>query len=162
MMGSASAYIISVVSVCLCSAIIQKLANIKGANTSVINSLCGVILAIIVIAPVIKINISAIEDYISNVEIDAKRYISASEESSQIELHSVITEKVKAYILEKASCYDCNIKTVDVFLSTDTIPVPEGVLICGTYSPYIKNQLSELIATNLGISKENQQWIYQN
>lgn len=161
-MGSVSAYITSVASVCLCCAIFHKLIGQKGANASVISSLCGVILAIAVISPVIKINLSGIEDYINDIQIETSHYVNAGEKASQNELRSVITEKVNAYILEKASSYDCDIKTVEVSVTSDSIPVPDSVVINGTYSPYIKNQLSGLIASNLGISKEKQQWIYQN
>lgn len=161
-MGSASAYIISVIAVCLCCAIVQKLVGQGSTNAVVIKYLCGITIAIAAITPVLKINISGVSDYLDRIQFESSAYANTATDAANNELRTVISEKTKAYILEKASNYDCDILHVDVFVSADSIPVPDGVTIAGTYSPYIKNQISGLIASNLGISKENQQWIYQN
>ena len=161
-MEFARGYITSVIYVCLCCAIIRKLVPQKGPTSSVINAACGIIIAITVISPVIKINISGIEDYIDSYRFEADSYVNAGTEASKNQLQAVIIEKTKAYILEKASTYDCKITSIKVSVSSDMVPVPICVEIYGTYSPYTKNQISGLITSNLGISKENQQWIYQS
>ena len=161
-MGSVSAYIISIIAVCICCAIVQKLVGQGSANAVIIKSLCGITIAVAAITPIIKINISGIADYLDRVQFESSVYANTATDTANNELRTVITEKTKAYILEKATNYDCDILHVDVSVSADSIPVPDSVTIAGIYSPYIKKQISGLIESNLGISKEKQQWIYQN
>lgn len=161
-MESISAYIISVIAVCLCSAILRKVVGEKGTNAAVMNALCGVVLAITVIAPVIRVDISDIGDFIEGIQADSSSYVQYGTDLSEQELRSVITEQAQAYIFQEAATYNCNITDVEISLSEDKVPTPDSVKITGAYSPQIKNQLSGMIASKLGISKENQEWIYRN
>ena len=51
--------------------------------------------------------------------------------------------------------------TVEVMLSDDQVPVPRGVRLTGSISPYNKTVLSDWIDEQLGIGKEDQIWIQQ-
>ena len=155
-------YIIGVVATCLCCGIIRKLVGDKSASSSLINTLCGVVISIAVISPVLKIDLPDISEYATGLQTDAQRYIQEGINYSSSQTQSIIIEKVSAYILEKALALDCVIKDVDVVVSSEAIPALESLTITGTVSPAARLQLSYLIEKNLGIPKEKQEWIYQN
>ena len=48
---------------------------------------------------------------------------------------------------------------VEVTLNDDDPPVPCGVKITGSISPYSKEMLSSFIANDLSIAKEDQIWM---
>ena len=48
--------------------------------------------------------------------------------------------------------------SVEVGVSSDTIPIPERVYVSGTIAPYARQQLEIWIERDLGIPKENQVW----
>ena len=155
-------YIISVVAVCVSCGIVRRLVGEKSASASVIQILCGVILAITVISPTLKINIADFRNYLYDVSAEANVLIESGTGNKTEELREVISSKLCAYVLEKAALYDCNISTVEVVLSEEQIPMPIALQVTGRYSPFARIKLSEMIELNLGIPKENQQWNYQN
>lgn len=155
-------YIISVVAVCVSCGIIRRLVGDKSASSSAINVLCSVILAITIISPALKINISDLRNYLYGVTAEANMLIESGTSNGTEELREVISSKLGAYVLEKADLYDCNICTVEVVLSEEQIPTPIGLQVIGRFSPFARSKLSEMIETNLGIPKENQQWKYLN
>ena len=161
-MDSAKGYILTVVSVCIICGIIRKLVVTGGGTSAVINIICGTILAITVISPLVNINIKNIDRILNDINTDNAAYVQSGIDSSDQKLREIISDKVCAYILEKTSSYDCSINSVHVSLSDDNMPAPESLQIEGTFSPYIKNRLAEFFATNLGIPKEKQQWTYQD
>lgn len=161
-MNSVGQYITSVIAACLCCGIFRKLVGDKSASATVINTICGIAITITVISPVVKLRIADISKFTKEIQVDAEAFVQDGIERTDNEIQAIITEKIRAYILEKASSFDCSIDEIEVVLSTDSLPVPKAVTIVGTVSVYGKQQLSELIAKNLGIPKEKQKWIYQN
>ena len=161
-MGELKQYILSIVAVCICCGIVGKITGGKSGSASIINMACGIILSIAVISPAVNINIGKLDNIFEDIKSDGDLYIHEAQNSSDQALRAIISDRVCAYVLEKASSYDCNISNVEVFLTSDDIPVPESVEIVGTFSPYGKNHLSGIFELNLGIPKERQQWIYKN
>ena len=155
-------YIISVVAVCVSCGIIRRLIGDKSASASVIHTLCGVILTITIISPVLKINILDFNNFIHGVINDADLLTQSGANYEAKELRDIISSKLSAYVFEKADLYDCNISAVEVVLSEEQIPIPVALQIFGRFSPFERSKLSEMIESNLGIPKENQQWNYQN
>lgn len=154
-------YTFTVVSVCVVIAIIRKITSAH-FTTTVINVVCGIVLSLAIISPVIKIKISDLSNYTSAVQMDADALINGGVDHSQDQLRTIITDDLTAYILEKALMYDCSIDRVEVVLSEDALPVVNGICITGRYSPHAKKCLSDSIEVNLGVAKENQEWRYQN
>lgn len=155
-------YVGSVITVCLCCAIFRRLAGEKSSSAFVINTLCGIVVTVSVLTLLFQTDKIDVDMFIKNMTTDADTYIQAGVDQSNQQMQSIITEKVRAYILEKASYHSCNLTEIDVRLSTEQLATPEYVKITGSFSPNAKQQLSEWIALNLGIPKEKQEWIYQN
>lgn len=161
-MEGVSKYILSITAVCICCSLVRRLVGEKGSASGVVQSMCGIILAISVITPIVKIKAVDLDAFTNSIQYDANFFVQQGIDRSGNALRTIITEKAAAYILEKASSYDCSIDQLEVELSTDSVPIPNGLKICGTFSPNVRNRLSGDIETSLGIPKEKQQWIYQN
>ena len=91
-------------------------------------------------------------------QAEAADAIAQGENSARAEWEQGISDRVEAYILDKAAQYGAQL-TVTVALGSDAIPLPQRVTIQGNISPYGKTQLQSWIAENLGIAKEDQVWI---
>lgn len=161
-MAGVGKYILSVTAVCICCSLVRRLVGEKGSASGVIRSICGIILAVSVLTPILKIKFKDFSAFTSNVQFDADSWVQDGIDRSDNALRTIISEKTTAYILEKASAYECSIDQLEVDLSADSVPVPSSLVIYGTFSPSVRNQLSRDVETNLGIPKEKQQWIYQN
>ena len=74
------------------------------------------------------------------------------------QLTPLIKQKTQAYILDKAHSFGCN-PDVEVTLGDGPSPVPESVRITGEVPFSVRKDLEKLLEQELGISKENQQWI---
>lgn len=161
-MMDVSRYILSITAVSILCGIVHKITIGKTGTSVVVQSVCAIVLALTVIRPIIKIRVHDFNSYTDQLLLDANKLVQRGTDLSSQELREIISEQTTAYILEKASSYDCSIHQLEVELTSDTIPTPCGLKISGTFSPQIKNQLSDLIESNLGVSKERQQWVYQN
>lgn len=70
----------------------------------------------------------------------------------------IIKEASEAYILDKAAELNADIRA-EVLLSQGDPPIPVGVRLYGEQTPYARRQLQAMLFSDLGIPKEDQQWI---
>ena len=73
-------------------------------------------------------------------------------------MRTIIKGETEAYILDKAASLGVELE-VDVLLEDMYPMAPKTVRLSGSVSPYVRNRLQNIIAEELGISKENQIWI---
>lgn len=149
-------YVISVVAGAIVCGIAMGLLP-KGTGRTALKMLCGLILSLCVLRPVVK------GDFLDRIRFDdllfdeARRTAALGEEYSARAMRDIIKSETEAYILDKAQSLGARIMA-EVSLSADVPPVPAGVRITGNLSPYARYQLTEYICRELGISKENQVW----
>lgn len=157
-MGAVGAYIVSVACAAVLCGILTAILPEKGASASLLRLIIGVFLAFVAIRPLTRVELSdlpAISDgYLKEAEaVSAEGGDLASEAMA-----AIIKAETEAYILDKAKALDTEI-AVEVTLSTDAVPSPVAVRVSGAVSPYAKTQLQELLENDLGIAKEDQEWI---
>lgn len=158
MMEGISGYLLSVMAAAIVCAIVKRLLEGKGAAAAVGKMLCGVFLLFTMIAPLTDITLLPLGDITDVWQAEAADAIAQGENSARAEWERGISDRVEAYILDKAAQYGAQL-TVTVALGSDAIPLPQRVTIQGNISPYGKTQLQSWIAENLGIAKEDQVWI---
>ena len=117
----------------------------------------GLLLTITVMQPLRSVNKGWLENISLDIDLGASEAVAYGHEESQKALSAIIKENTAAYILQKASSLNAQI-CVEVRVSSDTIPIPDSVLVSGTVSPYTRQQLQTWIEKDLGIPKENQIW----
>lgn len=150
-------YLLSVTAAALLCGILQSLTGEKGSTAGIIRLICGIFLALTVIRPIADIQLQEFSFLPSDVMEDAQIAVQEGEDYANAAKARLIKEQAEAYILDKARLYGAEI-TADVTLSQDDPPVPVGCNISGALSPYAKQQLKGLIADELGIPEEDQQW----
>ena len=151
-------YLISVVAAAMICGIIQKLLGEKGTIGLMGKLLCGVFLALTLIAPLRSVKLQDPDSFAHAYAQDAKMLTLEGEEYAQDALAASIKQRTEAYILDKAAGMDVAL-TVEVTLDESQIPVPLSVRITGAVSPYAKQRLTTIIQEELGIDKEHQIWI---
>lgn len=154
-------YLLSVTAAAIVCAIAKALVGHKSAHSHLIQLISGIFLSAIVIAPLLKINVPDIEDYMNTVTAESNAAVDHGIIYSNSEVAALIKEKTQAYILDKAAALGADIQ-VDVLLSDENPPIPERVFIRGTVSPYNKLQLTRCISEQLDIPEEAQIWNERN
>lgn len=129
----------------------------KGSGREILKMLCGLFLALTVLGPVAKLDLSELENFYGGFSVDAAQTAALGEAYSEKALRECIKTRTEAYILDKAEGLGAQV-AVQVSLSPDALPVPAAVQITGAISPYVKYRLSEYISQDLGVPKENQVW----
>lgn len=147
-------YIISVVAAALLCGIVTGLMP-QGRASQIIRMVCGLFLAYTVLAGLTGLDLQ-IPDWDVLAVTDARQAAALGESLGEAALTQVIKEQTEAYILDKAAVLGLSL---EVEVSLDESQVPQSVVLEGQAFPYERQQLQNTIARELGIAKENQQWI---
>lgn len=150
-------YLLSVICAAIICSVVHVLSGKKSASSSLIRIISGIFMAITLISPLINIRLSDYADYFSAFSSDANAAVTFGESAATDALRSIIKARTEAYILDKADSMNVALD-VEVKLNNEDPPVPCEVVITGAISPYSKEVLSQYIANDLGISKEDQLW----
>lgn len=151
------AYFLSIVAVALLTAIIRKLVGEQGTMASALKLMTGLLLTFAVISPLKDFHFSGMNDIAGSYASDAEQLVREGEKITSEAVSSIITQRTRAYIIEKAKTYDADLE-VSVTLTSEDIPRPYAVTIKGNISPYVKSELQNIIQSDLGIPKEHQTW----
>ena len=157
-MESLGKYILSVSSAAFLFAIVRSLIGEKSATAALIKLIGGLFLTFTVISPVKDIKMDAFFDLPFDFSAQASAVVAQGQELKEDHLQDIIKQQSEAYILDKALSYQ-TVLDVDVTLSEGETPVPSAVQLKGAISPYAKHMLQQWLCNDMGISKENQQWI---
>lgn len=157
-MDAVRGYLLSITSAALCCGVLSGILGKRGVYGSTVKFLCGVVMLISVVGPLLNVKLDSFVEYFDNLSAEASAVVSIGDEAALKQNADIIKERTAAYILDKANSLGAEL-TVEVTLS-DTAPrVPCAVRLRGTITPYAKKVLSELIARDLGIKTEEQTWI---
>ena len=150
-------YLISVSAAAIVSSCIKSFFSGKDAVSTLIQTICGIFVSLVAIQPVAQLEFTAFQMPISAFSDSAEHIVASAQEDAALKQQSVIKEKTEAYIFDKAKAMGCRI-TVSVELSQDPPFLPQAVSLTGDLSPHARNQLTTMIATDLGIQPEAQRW----
>lgn len=150
-------YILSIVVAAIVCAIVRGLLDEKTTAGQMGRLLCGIFMAITMIAPISNISFENISGYFRDLTLEANQYAQSGKIAASDSMKSIIMSQTEAYILDKADSLGLKV-SVEVELGDQENMIPNSVLITGKISPYAKEVLSEYIEDTLGIAKENQKW----
>lgn len=150
-------YLLSVTAAAMLCGIVSGLTGEKSSLAGLTKLISGLFLCFTVIAPFADIRISELADYASDILADGEQAAQDGEEYSAQALRQIICDETRAYIMDKARTYGVEIE-VQVELSRNDPPVPEGCTITGSISPYVRQQLKKILVNDLDIPEENQTW----
>jgi len=150
-------YIFTILAGAFASSVISIVLDNKSPVMSMVRMICGLLLTITALSPLLDIQIPDLTKYYSHISTDSKFITETGIDIARSEQMAIISEQTSAYILEKAKMLNLDL-TAQVVCSDDAIPIPESVYITGAAAPFAKTQLSAYIAAHLGIPEERQIW----
>ena len=141
----------------ICGVVIGLLS--KSKSLPVIKVLCGLFLTLTALQPITDIDLDlVISEFDLHHLTSGKSVVSQGEKIADESLTQIITAETEAYILDKAEELGAALQ-VKVFLREETPPVPDSAIIKGTVSPFVKENLMDMMESDLGITKEKQRWV---
>ena len=153
-MSQLSQYILSVTGAAMLTAVLGSLAG-QGSMGTLVKLLAGVFLALTILAPVVTLELPDPAGWLSQWKADGAVISDAGVAMAEDVAADIITNRVEAYIQDKAAQYQASI-TAAVTLDQENVPV--SVVMTGEISPYARNRLTEILEQDLGIGKEAQRW----
>lgn len=147
-------YIISVVAAALICGLVTELLP-SGRARQIMKMVCGVFLAYTVLQGLTGLNLT-LPDWAEKAQVDAQAAAALGEQLGEDAMGQIIMEQTRAYILDKAASLGLSL---EVEVGLDENQIPTFVTLKGQTAPYARQRLQSTIALELGISKENQQWI---
>jgi len=154
-------YLLSIVSAALLVSICNTLIEKKGAISSVIKLMTGIVLALLVVSPWTDLRLDDVWSSFSYVDAEAEGVVQQGKQAALKEVSIYIKDQTEAYILDKAHALGLDI-SVDIKLTEDVPPSVASVSVYGSAAPYAKNQLKCLICEDLGVTEECLTWSQSN
>lgn len=154
MMESWKSYLYSIIVCVFVCGILSRMVSDSRRN-ALLRVISGTVLAVTLLRPLSGIPLEEFLQVPVQNRNAADDYIAQGRQIAAQARERIIEDLCEAYILEKAMALGMNI-TVEISLDQDGCPV--FAAICGEASP--DAQLQEILASDLGIPKENQQWIW--
>lgn len=152
-------YVLSAVCITVICGLVQMI--FPSDKRSVINFVTGLIIMVVVIAPVLSVDELSFDAMFEQICTDGEWAVKEGQEAAMQTSSVFIKEKVETYISNRAAQMGADVSAV-VTLEPEPPLAPKEITLKGTVSPYVKQQLGACIEKELGIAEENQLWISQN
>lgn len=148
-------YVIGVAAAALLCGILTRLTK-NCAAKEMIRMICGVFMTIVLIQPILGKKQLLFYSAFPEIREEAEALCEEGASAGGTIKREFIKQRVEAYISSRAEAMGAVIQA-SVSLGEDSIPV--SVSITGSVSPLCKNKLTQIIASELGIPREQQEWI---
>ena len=149
-------YIFSILGCSLiCGLFLQIIADTK--KKSLIQMICGTVITIMILSPISRIDFRELLHSSDIEQISPARYIAEGKKTAMEAKSEAMTSCCETYILDRAKILGCNV-TATVTLDENFIPI--FVKIVGDIEPSIQEELENILIVEMGIPKENQEWIW--
>lgn len=129
----------------------------KGTSKKAAAVLCGLVMLLLALTPLAQLDYEALSETISRLELEKEEARTGIEIQNQDLVARIISGRVQAYILDKASLG----LTVTVELEMETrtaTPYPKAVTIHGEANPAQKQQLQQYLEQTFAIPVQRQVW----
>lgn len=153
-MQQLGAWIVSQTAMAMISGVLLSLLK-NGPVRSLLRLVCGILLILTALGPIHQISIPDWQFFAFDYGFEGETAAAMGQEFAREKRGRIISQQLEAYILDKAASLGAQIS---VELQLDGDGVPSSVELCGTWTPEIQQTLSEFLAEELGITKEDQQW----
>lgn len=154
-MAQLSEYVLRLTAAALICGLLLSLLS-EGAVKEIVRLICGVFLAVTVFSPLKSLDIPEFDKYLTAFSADAQDISRQGSEMAEAARLERISDDLTAYILDKAASLGAQLQ---ITLSLTPEGCPEEIILTGEVPADTRQQLSQWLTEQLGISKENQQWI---
>ncbi len=150
--------IISITAAGLICGCISAMVSKKGVYGTIIKLLTSIFMVLTVISPWTNLKFPDYSDFWEDMSANSSAVVLDGTKMAQEATIGIIKANAEAYILDKATALGLDVD-VEVSVDSTSALIPDGVVITGAVSPYLKTQMQQYITENLGIPKENQIWM---
>lgn len=132
----------------------------EGRVKMALKIICAVVMCVSIASPVAELDFSAYSKAMAKYKLDAQAIAEQGEQYSKNLNRSIIEDECRAYILDKANEMGAGVSdvTVTAFWSSDGYWYPKQVSIESHADAKQREQLSDWIQAQLGISINEQEW----
>lgn len=155
MMQRLGEYVLSLTAAAVLCSLMLTLAR-GGAGRELVRTVCGVILAVTALSPLKTLKIPDFQDYFEDFAVQGDALSAMGVNMAAGAASADITRALNAYILDKAAALGARIHC-EIQLNGQGYPT--GAAIYGEVTSGQRQALSRILRDELGIAKENQQWI---
>lgn len=155
-MGSWKQYILSLILWAFSCGIISQIVSETKAK-ELVRLVCGIIMTILILRPLAGIDLESLLEIPFADSTGVEAYVAEGEQVAFEHQERCISSACEAYILDKARNLGAEI-CADISLNEDLLPV--SAVIIGEIPQEIQIDLQKILTMDLGIPKENQQWIW--
>lgn len=132
-----------------------------GAPKRSVKLVGGLILFVVLIRPFMDMKMADLAFYNMQYRADYEKYEEKLIMKNSSMIKTIIEDRTRTYILQKADLLgiECDVE-VSARRREDGYPYPERIVIYVSkdYDPVLKSQLSYIVASELGVPEENQEW----
>lgn len=130
----------------------------EGINRKIVRLAGGLVLTLLALNPLLRLDENTLGETAARFELEVQKGSEALELKQDFLYESIIEEKTEAYILDKAKKLglDCHV-SVSVAWNGD-VPVPHSASVRGNWTQQQKDELSQMMEAELGISKSLQRF----
>ena len=148
-------YVIRIVAAALISGIAIRLTG-GGGIGEIIRMLCGLFMSLVLLQPIIGRRELQWEFMLPQIRRQAEENVLEGVAAAEKIRQEFIMRQAETYISNRAAEMDTEIQA-EIMLGEDNLP--ESVVLTGAVSPLNKSRLTQIIASELGIPRERQEWI---
>lgn len=155
MMEALRQYVTVLTAAAILCAILTGLLGKKGLSAGIMRLLCGLVMMLCVFRFDWSGKWSDFLDVTDTIRREGELAAASGELESRNAIAASIKAQTEAYILDKAAELGASVQA-EVSVNADLRP--DGAVLTGNVSPYVKSRLSALLETQLGIAKEALVW----
>lgn len=154
-MDGLRAYVLGIAAASMLCGVLIRLTRNSG-SAEIVRMLCGIFLTIVLIQPLTGKKDRLWEATLPDVGEQAEEIIAEGRAAAEDSRKEFIKERLEAYILSRAGELGADIQA-DISLGKDCLPT--HIRVMGSISPIYRSKLAQIIASELGIPRERQEWI---
>lgn len=154
-MNGLKEYLVAVCSAAILCSILKQIVGKGKLSSGMLQLLSGLFVAICMIAPWKDFSLRDLEVYNPLDTNSAQSFVEDGRQINKSNLNAIITQRVEAYILEKANQLHVQVE-VSVELSDDGVPICS--IITGDLTAREQEEMSAFLVSQIGIQREMQIW----
>ena len=156
-MNTIKTYLLSVIASALLGSFLSNLLP-QGKCKQILCFAGTLVMILTVISPLMKLDSTKMARSIASLRIQTEQWRTGVEVQTRELQGKIIKEESEAYVLDKAEAMGVSISPEITLREDGAFPYPYEIVMEGTWSEEDRRVLSTLIAEDLGIPIQRQEW----
>ena len=150
-------YLLSIVAVCLLTALARSLIP-EGGVRRVSSVVCALLLVLCALSPLLQLDIDAVAQSLARIQMENETLRTGVAVKNRELVSQIIKQNTQAYILDKAASMGLTLQAEVEMHDGGDYPYPYRVTLSGMCTEAKRQALTRYIEENLAIPAERQAW----